>query len=597
MPPQNGQTGTEPPSQRADFPLRGLVKLCALWAYVHVWAPVRNLARSVAGRCHTTVLVYHRFDDSLRDSITVGAEQFRRQLELLKSRYCVLDVRDFLASRGRVRRRVGVVITFDDGYASSLLAAKLLRSAELPACFFIPTGIVGTAAALPHDSEKLGRCIPALDWDQVRRMRLWGFDFGNHTAHHVNLGTLSLEAACAEIAAGRDDLARRLGPDGAANWLAYPYGRATDISEEVRAALPTLGVKCCFSADGGVNGVNFDPMDVRRQGIDHSFTDLAFRAAVEGWKVSTPRPRPSRRARNGKSPVLVGGVIPDFLGLDGRRAVGILQWPDCFVERLAEAFDAIRAGRPVPPNLLRETNARGLIDCDHRLTGLGEKVAYHLAECARQAGAREPWHFTEHLAIDGGSRICDVGCGAGQTLSRLRRFAPDECVGVDCDIEALALGWRMQSLSGAGPVNLVCASGESLPFPDRRFTHVFSRVALNYMHQARALKEAVRVLAPGGTLYLQVENLGYDLKRLFRCRGVRAAACALYEIASGSIAALSGLQFSPGRMLAARRMFAPLFRLRRMLRQAGAGIARSKTTSRFLGFPVVTVIIAGKRPC
>jgi len=271
--------------RRLGTSLREIAKTCMLGLYVYLWAPVRNLVRSLAGRYHAAVLVYHRVDDEHKDSITVGVDQFNRQLKILKSRYDVLDMPDFLASRGRRRGRVAAVITFDDGYESAHLAARLLRAAGLPACFFVSTRIVGTEAAFPHDMVKLGRCVPALNWDQIRQMSEWGFHFGNHTAHHVNVGAVPHETAIAEIAAGRDDLLRQLGGNSSEGWFAYPYGGRSDISQGVRAALPACGVEYCFSAYGGVNGVDFDPMDIKRQGIDRSFTLLAFRAAVEGWLV------------------------------------------------------------------------------------------------------------------------------------------------------------------------------------------------------------------------------------------------------------------------------------------------------------------------
>lgn len=266
--------------------LRDMAKRCLLRLYVRLWAPVRNLTRSLAGRCHTAVLVYHRLGDHDQDSISIGVDQFRQHLEIMKRHYEVLDMADFLA--GSRCRRVGVVITFDDGYESSYLAARLLREAHLPATFFISTRIVGTDAAFPHDLEKLGQHDAALDWDQVGQMSEWGFHFGTHTAHHVNVAALPLEDAAVEIAAAQNDLLRQLGPKGSEVWFAYPYGRPSDISHEVRAALPACGVSYCFSAYGGVNKANFNPLDIRRQGINHKFTDLAFRAAVEGWKTRRP---------------------------------------------------------------------------------------------------------------------------------------------------------------------------------------------------------------------------------------------------------------------------------------------------------------------
>jgi len=265
--------------------LRRAAKAVALWAYVRLWAPLRNLLHGLAGRCHATVLLYHRVSDEFLDSVTVGVEQFDRQLALLGRRYEVLDLPAFLASAGRARRRPVVVLTFDDGYEDNFLAARLLRRHGLPCTFFICTRIVGTDRAFPHDLKRLGRAVPALSWPQVRLMRDWGFRFGIHTASHANVASLPLADSLAEIRDAMDDLRREVGPAGGEQWFAFPYGRPRDISDDVRRALRETGVTVCLSACGGVNAPRFDPLDVRRQGIDCRFSDLAFLAAVEGWQV------------------------------------------------------------------------------------------------------------------------------------------------------------------------------------------------------------------------------------------------------------------------------------------------------------------------
>lgn len=259
-------------------------KAAVLALYVGMYCRMRNALRGLAGRCHVTVLLYHRVSDEFLDSVTVGVEQFDRHLHCLRRHYDVIDLPTFLATRGSPRRRPCVVLTFDDGYEDNLLAALLLRRAGLPCTFFICTRIVGTDRAFPHDLQRLSRRVPALDWDQVHRMVSWGFQMGNHTAHHANLGTIPVGQAIDEVLKGCEDLRDRLGDCAGADWLAYPYGKPEDITDELRARLPGLGVPYCFSAYGGTNPPDFDPLNILRQSIDHGFTELRLRAAVEGWK-------------------------------------------------------------------------------------------------------------------------------------------------------------------------------------------------------------------------------------------------------------------------------------------------------------------------
>jgi ubiquinone/menaquinone biosynthesis C-methylase UbiE len=112
-------------------------------------------------------------------------------------------------------------------------------------------------------------------------------------------------------------------------------------------------------------------------------------------------------------------------------------------------------------------------------------------------------------------RVLDVGCGPGDSLREelevRRRALGDsvqiEMVGVDIDETALELGRT------AYPQFLfVHAKGESLPFADRSFDAIVSRVALPYMDIPAALREMRRVLKPGGELKIKLHPLTFTLR-------------------------------------------------------------------------------------
>ena len=262
---------------------RTLAKNVILAGYVYVFAPIRNWVLASLGRSRTAILLYHRVSDQYLDNVTVGIEQFERQLDSISRRYDVLDLKELLESRGRPRRKTAVVLTFDDGYLDNYLAAMLLRRVKFPCTFFVSTKIVGTDRAFAHDTQALGHVVPTLDWDQIRQMRDWGFGIANHTQTHVDLAKTPIEFAVQEIQGASEDLIRELGPVAGAGWLAYPFGRATHITEEVKERLPDLQIQACLSAYGGTSRIDFDVKDLRRQGVDHRFSLLRLRAAIEGW--------------------------------------------------------------------------------------------------------------------------------------------------------------------------------------------------------------------------------------------------------------------------------------------------------------------------
>jgi peptidoglycan/xylan/chitin deacetylase (PgdA/CDA1 family) len=272
--------------KRSGSALRSLAKSLAHLAYAGGVAPLRNFVHGRGSGCHASILLYHRISDRFRDSITVGVEQFERHMRLVKARYDVVDMATYLRERGRVRKRPAVVLTFDDGYADNFTAARILRRLGLPCTFFINTRIVGTDRRFPFDEEHGHDGVPALTWAQAEQMAAWGFTLANHTASHVNLAQAGLAAARLEITTARDDLEERVGSTDAARWLAYPFGRRRDMTDEIRDALPAMGIEYCFSAYGGVNPPDFDPRNIRRQGVSHGISELGLRALIEGWIVS-----------------------------------------------------------------------------------------------------------------------------------------------------------------------------------------------------------------------------------------------------------------------------------------------------------------------
>ena len=272
--------------------LREAAKSAVLFGWTTLLGPLRRLRWRANGQAHAAVLLYHRVSDDFLDSVTVGVEQFRDQMRILRRRYDVVDLRTLLEQQDRPRRRPVVAVTFDDGYEDNHLAARILRREGIPCTFFVCTGIVGTDdRSFPHDAKKLGRRVPALAWSQVDSMARDGFDFGNHTVDHVDVASLPVDEALDQVRRATDELESRTRAAAgdraaeAARWFAFPYGRPQNVTDEVRQGLGSIGIDVCLSAHGGVNPPDLDRLDVLRQGIDHNFSRLGFRAVLEGWRL------------------------------------------------------------------------------------------------------------------------------------------------------------------------------------------------------------------------------------------------------------------------------------------------------------------------
>src|SRR4051794_15606455 len=239
-----------------------------------------------------------------------------------------------------------------------------------------------------------------------------------------------------------------------------------------------------------------------------------------------------RCASCGPVGVLRGGRVPDFLDSDKRSSQLIWEWPDDFADGLATALFEARDGAAVPSDRAAELRSLGLLDEMSNLTALGDNVCYHLGEYRVQERPEQFVHPRFLETLNANSKVLDIGCGAGQSLRRLDSFGPPERVGVDIDLDALALS-RCFRERESQDIHLVRGSGCALPFPNKQFTHVFCRVALALMQQRRTLAEMVRVLQPGGYLYCHVEGPGFGLARVFHRGSVKQFLCRLRDFFLG----------------------------------------------------------------
>ena len=98
-----------------------------------------------------------------------------------------------------------------------------------------------------------------------------------------------------------------------------------------------------------------------------------------------------------------------------------------------------------------------------------------------------------------GQRVLEIGVGAGTDFMRFARAGAD-ATGVDLTEHAIRL--VRQRLDNEGlQAHLQQADAEALPFEDEAFDRVYSWGVLHHTPDtARAVREAVRVLAPGGRL-------------------------------------------------------------------------------------------------
>lgn len=100
-----------------------------------------------------------------------------------------------------------------------------------------------------------------------------------------------------------------------------------------------------------------------------------------------------------------------------------------------------------------------------------------------------------------GLRVLDLGCGTGTLALRVKRSCPGaEVSGVDADPRMLRTAAAKAQRTGQ-TVAFTRGFAESLPYPDGVVTSLFFHHLLPDT-KATALREAARVLAPGGELHV-----------------------------------------------------------------------------------------------
>jgi peptidoglycan/xylan/chitin deacetylase (PgdA/CDA1 family) len=223
-----------------------------------------------------TVLLYHRVTDAVRDNLTTGIAQFDRHMSWLRKHCRVLSLEQVLDTKVIPRSRQPLVcVTFDDGYRDNHdHAVPILVRHQLPAAFFVATGIVGTDLPFPHDIRRGNGAIPNMNWAQLRSMRQMGFTIGSHTVNHIDCAGEPEAVVWDELTRSRDTLRQELGIQDVT--LGYPYGGREHMTPQRLDMVRQAGYAGCLSAYGGVNLHSVDGFDVRRRGIHWGFSDAAF---------------------------------------------------------------------------------------------------------------------------------------------------------------------------------------------------------------------------------------------------------------------------------------------------------------------------------
>ena len=111
----------------------------------------------------------------------------------------------------------------------------------------------------------------------------------------------------------------------------------------------------------------------------------------------------------------------------------------------------------------------------------------------------------DQASVRPGQTVLEIGCGTGNLALLAKSTEPGATViGLDPDLGALARAWRKARRRRLS-IQLDRGYADRLPYPDASVNRVLSALMLHHLpepERAQALREAVRVLRPGGELHV-----------------------------------------------------------------------------------------------
>jgi peptidoglycan/xylan/chitin deacetylase (PgdA/CDA1 family) len=238
------------------------------------------------------MFVYHRFGDPKHLSTNITIDDFRRQLEFLKSEnFEVMTLSNALEApftEGRKR----AVITIDDSFRSFYENGfSVLKEFDFPATLFVSTSTVGGE--------------DYLTWKELGELRDSGIEIGNHSHSHAYFLDLNKEVYLDSF---RNDVleAQRLFKKHLSlepTLFAYPYGEYDpSMQEEVKQ----MGFKAATAQNSGIARIGHNTYSLPRFPISDAYADIQSfkdKATARSFHITFEDPQ---------SPVITPGSIPEW---------------------------------------------------------------------------------------------------------------------------------------------------------------------------------------------------------------------------------------------------------------------------------------------
>ena len=284
--------------------------------------------------------------------ICITPEGFEQHVQYLAQNYRVLPLPEaaMMLRAGKSLPSNAVAITFDDGYADNLPAARVLARHGLTATFYITAGcMAGGEPFWPSELRYLVNAIPKgyitldlagqpltidvhtadaranavslltkrfkahpipyrehlraqlrafagradmprvmLTWDEVREMHALGMTIGSHTMTHPNLPNAGVREAKGELLQARLRLEQEI--DAPVTMFSYPNGGAERyLTPEIKQVVKETGYDAATTSRNAFAGLQSDLYALERIQVAEELRELVFALEVERFAFAPAR--------------------------------------------------------------------------------------------------------------------------------------------------------------------------------------------------------------------------------------------------------------------------------------------------------------------
>ncbi len=265
------------------------------------------------------ILTYHRILPEIKHNplkTIVSLKAFTKQVDVIANKYPVISLNEAVSQihEGRIKDKIQVVFTFDDGYRDNYETLfPFLRQKGLPAAFSITTGYVGSDLplwdwemimrlssdenidevradtyslkrrsgeaqlsfafrlfeAMRYSDGRISRLVMdflrertsgydfggdgLMSWAQIKEMSDAGMDIGAHGVSHRSLGAMPLGEASDEILNSKLLIEANTRRD--CYFFAFPFGSKKDYSEALIEKVKEARFKACLLNIHGYNRI------------------------------------------------------------------------------------------------------------------------------------------------------------------------------------------------------------------------------------------------------------------------------------------------------------------------------------------------------